>query len=199
MIIPLYSHWSSPEWKRLLKSRLTDHYVILNPNDGPVVDDPSDRKGWQLLAKDLRLAGAKILIYIDVCRAKWEGEKWCLKAKTLEQYQRELTATEKICPPDGYFLDDWSPQGDEHRRAMRQLTEGLNGVIVANPGCPINQEKWLAGIKFITHETNGMPRRHEPNYIALGVAKKPVFIGPYSYATDVPESRNPYGKLPSWF
>lgn len=199
MIIPLYAHWSSPEWQRLLSRRLEGHHVILNPNDGPIVKEPGDRRGWQVLARRLAGKGAKILIYIDACKAERDGDDWHLDAKTDDMFDREIEAAEALTKDGkGYFLDDWAPQSDAHRRAMRRLAEGIQGIVVANPGCRINPEKWPARLKFITHETNGFPPAHHENYIALGLAKPPKLIGPVSWATNFEDGENPYERLPEY-
>ncbi len=194
MIVPLYAHHSSREWTRLLKLPIAGHYVIVNPSDGPCCQ-PMEVKHWKKLCQMLADKGAKVLIYIDLCRARLTKDKWELKAKSSEDYKLELAAAKQF-RPHGLFLDDFHPQNAAHEKAIRWLLRQQVGkMLVGNPGCEIDRSKWPE-IEFIEHETNGLGAA--ANSISLGVQDPPASLGPLSWVTDRTDGRNPYSRLPSY-
>lgn len=180
VIIPLYAHHSSKQWKTLLSKSLSGAVVIINPNDGWLnIPDPRDIRAWSELYRALTNKGAQVLAYVDLCRAQQgpNGE-WRLRKKPTSDIQRERVVARSICGdhPVGLFLDDYSPayMTDKTMRWVEALSAGPGPCCgsVINPGTFRDVPSQHVGM---THETNGYPRsagKHRA-WIAYGSAWDP--------------------------
>jgi hypothetical protein len=163
ILVPLYAHHDSGEWLELIKHynspRNTAISVILNPNDGPFVDDAKDVLAWRRLRS--RFLSADVFGYIDLQRMKRVNGKWKSDGtKSRKDIILEVLRYRKDYLVTRFFFDDYHKG---HAELVSSLKLHPSQVLV-NPGTDTRTPH-----SAIRYESNGLPDKLH-NFIALDIA-----------------------------